>query len=164
MQQKQHIKIGLIISAILIVLKVAIQLANLQFVEWATLGFYALLIGCIAASVLYFSKANDNKQFSNLFSLGFKTTAVVACILFLFSVLFVYVLFPNFTTQLFALKAKELLANNSNNNNFIVPNEVPPMAKKIIAITHIAGTLLGTMFLGIVGSVIGAVIATQKNK
>ena len=97
MQQKTHIQKGLLIAAILILFKVITHFTHTSFAEWTVFVFgLIILLGVLISVVLHKNENNSIGKFTELFSYGFKVTAVITCIYFLFIFLETKLFFPNY--------------------------------------------------------------------
>ncbi len=160
MQQKSHINKGLIIAAVLICFDAITHITRVNFYEWTTFAFAAIIIVGLVMSIYFYNKElNRNTSFGILFTHGFKTAAVIACVFFIYNLLAVYIFFPNFVQELFNNDISELKKHGTLDEKMLKENM--EMALKITKYKHFALTLIGTLFLGIIGSVVGSV-ATQK--
>ena len=156
-----HIVKGLMLALILIVLSVVAHIMKFDLESW--FGWTSMLIFCggiIWAVIIYGKQMNDNVTFGNLFAHGFKTTAVVICIVFVFTVLSVYVLFPETIDQLMQKGVEEAKKQGKITDEQI--QQSGDMMKKIITISLLAGSILINAIIGAVASVIGAAVA-KKN-
>jgi len=163
MEQKvtSHIVKGLIIALILVIVNVIGHVTNLAFDSWYNWIGTIIFFGGVIWSVNYYGKqVNNNVTFGNLFAHGFKTTAVITCIVFVFTVISVYVLFPDFIDQMIQKQMEESRkTNNLSDEQF---EQGMAMAKKIGTIAALAGSILGSLIVGALASLIGAA-ATRKN-
>lgn len=156
-----HITKGIIISLIFIVYSLAGHLLNIEFESWYGWVAAALFITAIIISVnIYGKQLNNNVTFGNLFSHGFKTTAVVICITFLFTLLSVYVLFPDTIDKMMQKGVEQAI--NSGKMTSDQAEQSAPMMRKIITISVLAGSIFMNALLGAIASLIGAAI-TKKN-
>lgn len=141
------------------------QFTKTVFADWTNFVFVAIIITGVIISVMSFSKENNHSaSFVGLFGYGFKTAAVVACIYFIYALLATHFFFPNFIEDKFAKGLEEAkkqgLITEADVKNKIEGAE--KLAKKVIKYGYIAGSLMATLFFGVIGSLIGAV-AAKKN-
>ena len=156
-----HIVKGLVLGLILVVLSLVGHLANIWLESWFGWVSTVVMIAGIVWSIIYYGKQlNNNVSFSNLFAHGFKTTAVIACVSFVFAVLSVYLLFPNMIDEMLEKGLDE--ARKKGNVNEDQLQQGMGLAHKIVAITTLAGSLIISLIIGAVASLIGAGIA-KKN-
>ena len=82
-QQKTHIRKGLIIALILVVLDIILQLTHQKLQAWILyVNSGILLTGIVIAVQLRNGEPEEMVKFSNLFSYGFKVSVVTVCIYF----------------------------------------------------------------------------------
>ena len=162
MQNKSNIKKGFFIAVLYIVFNSIIDIAKMHHLQWVDLVAWFIIIVGVVVSVHLFAKSQGfTEPFASLFSYGFKTTAVATCLIFIYVLLMVYVISPN----IFIEKANVLAALAKKNQGAI--DEIKLKANtenaiKILKLMQIAISVILTLFLGLIGSVIGAV-ATKKN-
>lgn len=162
MQNKPHIQQGLVVAAVFIIFNIFRHISNTYFSEWTSfLSWAIMVVGIIISIFQYNKKINYNSSFSSLFGYGFKTAAVATCIIIIYLTLAVYIVFPNFTNQL--IKQTIMQAKKANSNNTLQADQTE-MAKKVVKISFVSMTLMGTLFLGVVGSLLGAVAAKKKSQ
>src|SRR5689334_23368353 len=91
-----HITKGLVLSLIIVVYSLVGHLLNLDLEQWyGMISIGIFLIGIIWSVIFYGQQMNYSISFGNLFAHGFKVTAVAICITFIYTLLSVYVLFPD---------------------------------------------------------------------
>lgn len=152
-----HIKKALIITVIIAVYKLVTIYTNNFFIGTYTYAGWCLVIVSVLSSVLLFAKYTDDKQnFVLLFSHGLKTTAAVACLLVVFTSLIIYFILPNLTTDYI----KQLQTSNAIKIEVKEGQNPIEMGAKVLRMTLITGSLMGSLILGTIGSLIGA-IASQ---
>lgn len=156
-----HITKGFIIALVLIVFSLAGHLLNVDLESWYGWIAMAIFIVAIIWGVTFYGKQmNNNVTFGNLFAHGFKITAVVICITFLYTLLSVYVLFPDSIDKIVqkgidqAIQQGKMTSEQSQSSY--------AMIKKITTISILAGSILLDGIVGAIGALIGAAI-TKKN-
>jgi hypothetical protein len=159
MNSKTHIQYGLIISAIVILFSTLFYILHINTQKWTQwVGVLIMFVGVII-SCIQFAKANDgNVTFGNVFGNGFKTTAIVALVTIAFSVLFVLV-FPDIKEQ--ALEQVRLDMEKQGQADDVIDKAVA-MTDKMFIVFLLAGGIFGTLFFGVIASLIGAAVA-KKN-
>ncbi len=163
MQNKSHVNKGLIIAAVLICFNAITHFTKTDFDEWTKLVFAAIIIiGLIVSIIFYNKELNNNTTFVTLFSYGFKTAAVVACVYFIYNLLAIYFFFPHFIEDSLNREIIELRKNNKFDEKGLQENM--DKAKTVARSMYFALTLMGTLFLGIIGSLIGAVAAPKNQQ
>ena len=156
-----HIVKGLILSVISIVFSIVIYVFNLY--EMSALSFvnYAIFIGgLVYGAVLYSNQNGHNVTFGNLFAHGFKTTAVVIVITSVYTVLAFKVLFPDMLDKVLEISRKKMLENPKMTDEMI--EQAMTMTKKFFIPFALGGAIIGTGFIGAIGSLLGAAVA-KKN-
>jgi hypothetical protein len=165
MQTKSHINKGLIIAAILICFNAISHFTKIYFDEWTTLAFAVIVIVGIIVSIHFFSKElNYNTTFGSLFTYGFKTAAVITCVYFVYTILALYVFFPGIIEEKFNNGIEEAKKQGAFDEKALKENMEAGMTigKKIVTYTYIAGSLMATLFLGVIAALIGAAVI-KKN-
>jgi hypothetical protein len=159
MNSKTHIQYGLIISAIVILFSTLFYILHINTQKWTQwVGVLIMFVGVII-SCIQFAKANDgNVTFGNVFGNGFKTTAIVALVTIAFSVLFVLI-FPDIKEQ--ALEQVRLDMEKQGQADDVIDKAVA-MTDKMFIVFLLAGGIFGTLFFGVIASLIGAAVA-KKN-
>jgi len=156
-EQKTHIKKGLIIALVLIVLDIALQLTHNKFQPWISYVNSAILfVGVIVGINVKERGGNDKIVFSNLFGYGFRISVVSVCILFLYTVLSVYVIFPGYISDLYEqsiIQAKKLPEFNAAS---AATNK--EMAMKVMRISLLSVVVLFNLAVGIAGALVGSLI------
>src|SRR3954463_6897513 len=90
-----HVQKGLLVSLILIVLGIAAYFGGFDTQSWYRwIPLLILLVAIIWACIYYSSQMNHQVTFGNVFSHGFKTSAVITIILIVWGILSVTIIFP----------------------------------------------------------------------
>jgi len=152
---------GLIISLIIIVYSVAGHLLNIYLESWfGWIGAVILLVGIIWSTNVYGTQMNNNVTFGNLFGHGFKVTAVVICITFVFTLLSVYVLFPDTIDQIVQYQSEKAIESGKMTSEKL--QQALPMMKKFTPIGLFAGSVIFDAIIGAIGALIGAAVTKKK--
>ena len=160
-QITSHIVKGAILGGISILFSIIIYVFNLYTTQWLGYLSYAVFTGGIIYGNILFANQNDNNvTFGNIFAHGFKTTAVTIVISVLYTVLALYILFPDMVDKIIELSRVEMAKNPKLTDEMI--EQGIAMTKKLFLPFAIAGAIFGTGFLGAIGSLIGAGVA-KKN-
>ena len=160
-QITSHILKGAILGGISILFSIIIYVFNLYTTQWLSWLSYAVLIGgIIYGNILFANQNNNDVTFGNIFAHGFKTTAVVIVITVLYTVLALYVLFPDMVDKIIEISRTEMAKNPKLTDEMI--EQGITMTKKLFLPFAIAGAIFGTGFFGAIGSLIGAAVA-KKN-
>lgn len=164
-QQKAHINKGLVLAALLAVIDIVLQLSHQKMQPWVLYAdSIVLLIGVVVAVQLKKSNPEEAITFSNLFGYGFKVSVVTACILFLYTILSLYLFFPDFVTDIY--NQSILRAQKTNGFDAAKVAQNKEMAIKVIRISTLSSVVMYNLAVGIVGAALGAIIklVTRTNK
>ena len=165
MQEKKpisHIVAGLIIAGLLILLSIVTSIFMGTSARpgggWIN---YIILIGGLIFFINQYGKAKNNYvTFGELFSYGFKATAVLTLIFVLFLVILAFT-YPELKEK--AIEAtREQMEKQKNATDESVETGIEMVSKYFWAVM-IGGMMLYFAFLGALGSLIGAAI-TKKEK
>ncbi|MDR3715281.1 MAG: DUF4199 domain-containing protein [Puia sp.] len=156
-----HITKGLFIVLILALLDVVAGIWDFKLASWfrwiPTLVLFAAVIG---SSIHYGSQNNYRVSFGDLFAYGFKTTAVVGCLLIFYTLLSIFVLFPE-TKEIALQQARSEMERDGKLTEEAI-NQGLSITRKFFVPFAIAGALFGTILVGALGSLVGAAV-TRKN-
>lgn len=155
-----HLLAGALIAGILILYSVILmlsdQMANKQL-SW--LG-YLLMVAALIFFIREHGKINNNDlQFGQLFSYGFKASAFATILMLAFQVLFNMV-FPEMKDKFIEI-ALEQMSNDPRISEEAMDTGIEILNKTFWPLL-ISGTLFGTMVVGLIGSLIGAAL-TKRN-
>lgn len=153
---------GTVIALILIVLDMVSSFADFKYATWYTWIPSLLLIAAIIwACISYANQMENAVTFGNVFAHGFKTSAVVACLVFIYTLLAIFIIFPEMKDK--ALEMAAIQMDKQGNN---MPEETKEQAlkftEKIFVPVAIASAVLGTLIVGVIASLLGAAVA-KKN-
>lgn len=154
---------GLIIGLVLIVISVVMQITITDYNKMRQYGWvsFALIVGAIIWATLSFAKEMDgNVTFGNVFAYGFKTTAAMTIIVLAYTLLAVTVLFPEMKEKALEAAREQMVTEGQLNDTQI--DQAIAMTDKFFLAFSIGGVVLGYLFIGAIGSVIGATFA-KKN-
>ena len=162
MEQKitSHIIKGSVIALLLILINIIGQISGFIYNEnYRWVGTVTYIIALIV-SAIYFSKQNEQQiNFGMAFTHGFKTTAVITCMLFIYTLLSVYLLFPQQINHFVQLGVDEAKKQGKTEAEM---KEGMAIARKVLVISFLAGGLMINLITGALGSLLGAAIA-KKN-
>jgi hypothetical protein len=164
MEQKKpltHTMAGLMIAGIVIVISLVMMLfAKSQSSPgsgWLTYG--VIILGLIFTINMYAKSKNNFVTFGELFSYGFKATAVYTVIFIGFLIL-VNIMFPEFKQS--AIDAVRTEMENQKNYNEDQAEMAIEMIEKNFWIFAVGGTMLGFVIVGAIGSLLGAAITKKR--
>jgi hypothetical protein len=159
MQKSNHLQYGLVISAIIILLSVVFYVMNLSAARWTQWVHTAIMFIGVIITCIQFSKLNDGDvTFGSVFANGFRTTAVIAVITVLFSVIFVLV-FPDIKEKALEEARRQMEAQGQSDEMI---EKALAMTNKMFMVFVVAGGVFGTLLFGVIASLIGAA-AAKKN-
>jgi ammonia channel protein AmtB len=156
-----HITKGLLVALILIVLGIAAHLAGFENASWYRwIPLIVLFFAIIWACVYYSNQMNGLVTFGNLFSHGFKMSAVVTIILILWSVLAITLIFPEMKEKAIDTARQQMEDSGKLNDSQI--DQQLEITRKYFLLFVIVFTLLGTLIVGAIASLVGAAAAKKK--
>jgi hypothetical protein len=155
-----HIVAGLIIAAILVVYSIVINYMDLsqnQSLGWIS---YCILLGGLILFVNMYGKAKNNQvTFGNLFSYGFKATAIITLIMVVFIVIF-FMAFPEFKDKIVE-SAREGMEKQGKMTDDQIDQGMAMFERNFILFSA-GGALFMYLVLGAIGSLIGAAITKKQ--
>jgi amino acid transporter len=156
-----HVVKGLIISLILIVLGLVTYFTGLYLKNWIQYAVMLIFMAGIVWAVFSFGKEKNNEvTFGNLFAHGFKTAAVVTCIMIVYSVVFGYI-FPEMKEKIIE-QTQEQMSEKAGVTQAQIDQTVELM-KKSFTLFMILGLIFWYLLVGVIASLIGAGVA-KKNQ
>jgi hypothetical protein len=155
-----HLLAGGIIGAVSVLINVIFIIFDLTGNTKVSWIGSVINIGLLIYFILEFGKQNEYaKSFGELFSYGFKATALTTLILTAFMVIYSFA-FPDAADKAMEI-AREQMSNQPNMSEETIDSAIE-MTKKFYFPILIGGTIFGTMLVGAIGSLIGAAV-TKKN-
>jgi len=156
-----HTVAGLLIAGIVIV----ISLINMLFAKntnnpgagWLTYG--AIILGLIFTINLYAKSKDNYVSFGELFSYGFKATAVYTVIFIGFLIL-VSLVFPDFKNS--AIEAMRTQIETQGNYTDEQAEQAIALTEKYFWVFAIGGSMLGFVIVGAIGSLLGAALTKKR--
>ena len=159
-EQKTHIKKGLIIALVLILVDIVLQVTHQKFQPWVNyLNIAILLIGVVASVNIKATEPNEKAIFSNLFGYGFKVSVVTVCVMFVYTFLSIYVVFPNYLNEFYEHQMAEAQKLPNFNAAGIAMAENKAMALKVMRTSLLSMVIMFNLAVGITGALVGSVIA-----
>lgn len=160
-QVTSHIIKGVVLSVISIVFGVVMYVFNLYENTWMSWVSQAIVFGgLVYGCVLYANQNKNNVTFGNVFAHGFKTTAVIIVITAIYTFLSTKFLFPDMVDKIIEISRKEMEKNPKLTDEMIEAGVA--MSKKYFLPFALGGIVIGTGFIGLIASLIGAAVA-KKN-
>jgi len=162
MNKKTHLSYAIITALAMIVYWVILYVTGQMFnkgLQWFSYLFY--LAGIILACI-NFSKVNEgNVTYGNVFGAGFRTTALVSIIYFLWMLLAFKLIFPDLKDKMLEFTMQEMTKNGTSQD--IIDKSMPFLTKYLTMII-IGSTLFYGVLAGVVFSLIGAAVAKKNPK
>jgi len=156
-----HIVKGAIIASVGILLSIIVHVFNLYEAQWINWLTYILIIGGLTYSgTMYANQNQNNVTFGNIFAHGFKTTAVIIVIQVVYTLLAIKVIFPEMLDKVLEVSRKKMEENPKMTEEMI--DTAINFTKKYFIPFAIGGSIIGTAFIGAIGSLLGAAFA-KKN-
>ena len=156
-----HIIKGVVLSVISIVFSTIVYVFNLYEMQSLTYLNYAIFLGGLIYGAILYSNENKNPvTFGNVFAHGFKTTAVIIVITVFYTVIAFKFLFPDMMELMLTISRKQMLKDPKLTDEMI--EQAMSMSRKYFLPFVIGFSIIGTGFLGLIGSLIGAAVA-KKN-
>ncbi len=151
---------GLIISLILIVISLIATFTDQNQSSWAKWVPTLILLGGIIYSCNLFATQNDgNVTFGNVFAHGFKTGAVVTCLMIVFTVA-IMLLMPSIKEQ--AMEAARLEMSKNDKLSEADIEKSMGMIENFLYVGVVGGILVLYLIISVIAALIGAAIA-RKN-
>ena len=156
-----HIVKGAIIASIGILISIIVHVFNLYDAQWINWITYVIIIGgLVYGAILYSNQNNNNVTFGNIFAHSFKTTAVIIVIQTIYTLLAIKVLFPEMLDKVLEISRKKMEENPKMTEEMV--DSAINMTRKYFVPFAIGGSIIGTAFIGLIGSLLGASFA-KKN-
>lgn len=154
-----HVVAGLIIGGALVLLSLVFSGEGGMASGWLPI---LITIGGLVLFINLHGKAHNNqKTFGELFSYGFKATAMLILVVVVF-VIITALLFPEMKTKVMEITRAEMEKQGKLSDDEI-DNAVNMMDKYYWALA-IGGTLLMYVIIGAIGSLIGAAVTPKRPK
>jgi len=154
---------GVLLALILVVVDLIGGFAHLRFESWFKwIGTILMLILIIVFCIQYGKQRTEGVTFGSVFGYGFKVALVVSIIIMVYSLLSVYVIFPEYIDQMLVQTRTSLEAKGGMTQEQI--DGAVAMTKKFTTPPMIAiFSLLGTLFFGTLSALLGAAF-TKKSE
>jgi hypothetical protein len=151
---------GLIISLILIVLSLVAHYTDQSQSTWAKwLPMCILLGGIIYSCILFANQMDGNVTFGNVFANGFKTGAVITCLMVVFTVAF-FLLDPSIKEQAMEAARTEMQKNDKMTDAEI--EKSMSMVENFMYVGMIGGIIVIYLIISVIAALLGAAFA-KKN-
>ena len=152
---------GLIISLVLIVMDLIGGFTHVKYEAWYRwLPTIVLCIGIIWACIHYANQMNNLVTFGNVFGHGFKASLLLAFIMLVYSLLSIYVIFPETRDIVLDESRKQMEKQEQMSEDQI--DQAVEMTRKFFLVGVIMFAFLGTLFAGTIASLLGGAFAKKK--
>ena len=162
MEQKKpmtHFVAASVIAAVLIVYTLILQLTGLwKNPSMAWISYLLMVAGLIIFIIQYGNALNNQVTFGNLFSYGFKTTALLALIMIAFTII-LFLIFPDIKQKMVETATQRMEERNTPDDQIEKGIE---MWQKMFWVFTIGGIILVYAIVGAIGSLIGAAVTKKK--
>jgi len=151
---------GILISLVIIILGIAGYFSNLAFSNWYSWAVNCVLVfAIIFACVHYANQKQGYVTFGNVFSHGFKVTAVITIFLLIYTLLAMTVLFPDMKEKIFTMQETKMEEKGLDADKI---ETTMTMMKKYFTLFLVLGVIFGNIVFGCIASLIGAAVAKKK--
>jgi hypothetical protein len=158
-KKNTHIMYGFITGLAYIIVSLVLYVMGLSFEPWAPYVTYLPFLAGIILNALAYSKANDHYvTFGNVFSSGFKASAIITLMLLVWSFISLWV-FPEMKEKAIEMASERMSSQNMSEEQI---DQTMEMTKKYMTLFMVMGVVFGTMFFGLIFSLLGAAIAKKK--
>jgi hypothetical protein len=154
---------GLMLSLVLIVVDLIGGFAHLRFDTWFKwLSTVITAIAIIVFCIQFGKRQTDGVTFGKTFGYGFKIALVVSVLMAVYSLLSVFVIFPEFLDQLLVKTRTDMEAKGNLSEEQI--DQAVNMAKKFMKpVPLMIFAFLGTLFFSTIAALLGAAF-TKKSE
>ena len=156
-----HVVKGVIVALILIVVGLVGHFAGIDMQTWFRwLPLLILCAGVIWGCIYYSQQLNGYVTFGNVFSHGFKMTAVITIIVIIWTVISVTLIFPEVKEKALDT-ARQQMEDRGTMSSAEIDRAVD-ITKRFFMVFTIGYILFGTLIVGAIASLIGAAVAKKK--
>jgi Protein of unknown function (DUF4199) len=155
-----HFVAGIIIAAVIVIYSMALQFMGLgQNKSLGWLAYLFMIVGLIIF-ISQYAKAKDYQvTFGNLFSYGFKATAIAALIVVVCLLVF-FLAFPEYKEKIM-ISIRQGMEDQGKMSDSQIDTAVSMVEKNFLLFT-VGGALFMYLIVGCIGSLIGAAITKKK--
>ena len=155
-----HFVAGIIIAAIIVIYSMALQFMGLgQNKSLGWLAYLLVIVGLIIF-ISQYAKAKDyNVTFGNLFSYGFKATAIASLIVVVCLLVF-FLAFPEYKDKIM-VSIRQGMEDQGKMSDSQIDSAVSMVEKNFLLFT-VGGALFMYLIVGCIGSLIGAAVTKKK--
>lgn len=146
---------GLVIGLVLIVISLAITITGQEENRWLSYGSYLIfIIGIAWAISTYARQINYNTTFGGYFRHGFSTTAIVTCLMIIFTVVLLLV-DPSVKEKALEVASKNMSKQGLTEDQMKQGLE---MTKKFFLPFALLGIVVGYVVMGVIVSLVTAAV------
>jgi len=154
-----HLKYGGLTGLAIVIVGLVLYVTDLSFKSGMGLVAQAPFLIGILLNAVAFSKANDrNVTFGNVFSSGFKASAIVVLISLAWTFIALAV-FPEMKEKALEISEQQMMDQKMSDDQMEMAME---MTRKYFTLFMIGGILFSQLFWGAIFSLLGAAIAKKK--
>ena len=157
-----HITAGLLIASLIVVFAIITNFLGLTGNQG--LGFlqYVIIIGGLIFFINQYGKAHDYRlTFGNLFSYGFKATAVFTILFVAFLIVF-FLLFPELKEKTFEEMRKQMENNPAVSDDDV--DKAIDFTRRFFWVGVVGSSMFFMILIGAIGSLIGAAVTKKQPK
>jgi len=156
-----HVVKGLIVSLILIVIGLVAHFAGIETASWYRWLPLVILFAAIVWGCTYYSNQLDGYvTFGNIFSHGFKMSAVITVILIVWTLLSLTIIFPEMKEKSLEIARQQMEDRGKMSSEQI--DQAIDMTRRFFLPFTIGYILFGTLIVGAIASLLGAAVAKKK--
>lgn len=156
-KEKSHINKGISLALAWIIVDIVLQLSHKKLENWVVfLQGGIIVIGVIISLFIYKRNTEKTLSFSNTFGYGFQVCAVAVCLMFLYSLLSIYILFTGYPNDMYL----QSIANAKQLQNLTLSSidGQKEVALKVIRIGIVSAMVMTSLGAGLIGALIGSII------
>ena len=154
-----HFVAAAVIAAVLIIYTLILQFTGLwKNPSMAWISYILMVAGLIFFINQYGNALNNQVTFGNLFSYGFKTTALLALIMIAFTFI-LFLVFPDIKEKMVDIARQRMEDRNMPEDQIDKGIE---MWQKMFWVFTIGGIILVYAIVGAIGSLLGAAVTKKK--
>ena len=150
-----------VISLILIVLDLVGGFTHVKFETWwRWIPTIVMCVALIWACIVYANQKDNLVTFGNVFMHGFLTSLIIAGIMLIYTLLSVYVIFPE-TRDLALEQARRQMESQGKLSEDQI-DQALEFTRKGFIVFLVIGVVIGTAIAGAISSLLGAAFAKKK--
>jgi len=154
---------AVLISLILIVVDLIGSFAHLKFTSWFKWISTIVIIVSLIMACISFGKQNEAVTYGKAFGYAFKISLIIAIIMTVYSLISVFLIFPEFIDQTLQ-NARENMEARGNMSQEQMDAGIA-MTKKFMQPVPIAiFSFVITLIIGVIGSLLGAAFAKKSEE